>query len=153
MAIEKLNQGTPTAASQIPFYDAVNGRDARCSITELAALVLANLTGGDVVTQYASPNVSGYSVTVNPPDDGTSMWLLLTPLAGYAALTILLPEGVDGQEVRVSTTQAVTGALTVTGATVGASAQPVNGAPATMTANAFFRLRFDGVNSSWYRVS
>ena len=46
MAIERLNQGTPTVASSVPFYDAANGRDARCSITELAALVLANQVVG-----------------------------------------------------------------------------------------------------------
>jgi hypothetical protein len=104
------------------------------------------------VTQYASPNASGYVVTVSPPTAGTPVWLLLTPLAGYANLTINLPAGVDGQEVLVSSTQAVTGALTVTGATVGAGAQPVNGAPATLAANGFFRLKFNAVQGSWYRV-
>jgi hypothetical protein len=79
------------------------------------------------------------------------MWLALTPTGTIASLTVVLPIGSDGQEVLVSTTQALT-SLTVTGATVGASPQPVNGAPTTMAANAFFRLRFDGVSSSWYRV-
>jgi hypothetical protein len=28
----------------------------------------------------------------------------------------------------------------------------VNGAPTTLAANAFFRLRFDGVFNAWYRI-
>ena len=60
MAIEKLNQGTPTVGSSIPFYDSNNGRDARCSVTELAALILAGLSSMGFATQYAAPNISGY---------------------------------------------------------------------------------------------
>jgi len=152
MAIEKLNQGTPTAASLIPFYDALNGRDAACSVTQLATLILAGLTSVGFGTQYASPNASGYAVTVNPPTSGTPMWLLLTPVADYANLTLNLPVGADGQEVLVSSTHAVTGTLTTTGALVGAATQPVNGAPATLAANGFFRLKFSGISGSWYRV-
>jgi hypothetical protein len=39
MAIQKLNQGTIAASSQLPFYDAQNGKDRRSSVTELAALL------------------------------------------------------------------------------------------------------------------
>jgi hypothetical protein len=53
---------------------------------------------------------------------------------------------VDGQQLLVSCTQAVT-TLTVAG-----NGSTVNGAPATLAANAFFRLRFDGVFKAWYRV-
>lgn len=151
MAIEKLNQGTPTAASLVPFYDSANGRDASCSVTALAALILAGLSSVGFATQYASPNVSGFAVTVQPPSAGTPVWLLITPTAGFAAQTINLPIGVDGQEVLVNCTQAVT-TLTVTGALVGVTNQPVNGAPTTLAANGFFRLKFSGVNGSWYRV-
>lgn len=152
MAIQNLNQGTPSVASLIPFYDQANGRDASCSVTQLAALILAGLTASGFVTQYAAPNVSGYVVAVAPPTAGSPVWLLLTPVADYAALTINLPAGVDGQEVLVCSTHAVTAALTVTGATVGAGAQPVNGAPGTLAAGGFFRLKFNAVNGSWYRV-
>lgn len=151
-AILNLNQGTPTVGSSIPFSDPAQGMDQRCSITQLAALVLGTLSSVGFSTQFASPNISGFAVTVTPASPGVPMWLLLTPVAGYANLTINLPIGVDGQEVLVSSTQAVTGALTVTGALVGAANQPVNGAPATLTANGFFRMKFSGVSASWYRV-
>lgn len=152
MAIQNLNQGTPSLSSSVPFYDDANGRDARCSVTELAALILSGLSSVGFATQYSSPNVSGYAVTVSPPTSGTPVWLLLTPVSDASALTINLPIGVHGQEVLVSSTHAVTATLTVTGALVGGSNQAVNGAPGTLAANGFFRLKFNGVGGSWHRV-
>lgn len=150
MAIERLNQGALSAGAQIPFYDSANGGDARASVTVLAAL-LAELLGASSlqVTQYSAPNATGFSVTVAPAVAGTSVWLLLTPLAGYAAGTVVLPAvatAQHGQEVLVSCTQAVT-TLTVSG-----NGGTVNGAPAALTANGFFRLKFDAVVDAWYRV-
>lgn len=149
-SINNLNQGSPSTAAQIPFYDASNGQDRRCSVSELAALLATSPSA--LVTQYAAPNASGYTISVLPPVAGQSVWLVLTPVADYANLTIALPIGADKQEVQVSTTHAVSSVLTVSGATVGISPQPVNGAPATLTAGGMFRLRFDGVTGSWYRV-
>ena len=36
--------------------------------------------------------------------------------------------------------------------TVAGNGSTVNGAPTTLAANSFFRLRFDGVFKAWYRV-
>lgn len=150
MAIERLNQGTLSAASQLPFYDPANGGDARASITALAALLTTLLGSASLqLTQYAAPNASGFNVTLAPQTNGASVWLVLTPLAGYAAGTITLPAVAlcqHGQEMLVSCTQAVT-TLTVNG-----NGGTVNGAPTTLAANAFFRLKFDGVLKVWYRV-
>lgn len=150
MAIERLNQGTPSTASQIPFYDPQNGQDRRMSVDQLAILLEDELTpAGGLITQYAAPNATGFNVALAPPIDGTSMYMLLTPAAGYAAGTITLPAQalcIDGQELLVSCTQAVT-ALTVAG-----NGSAVNGAPANLAENGFFRLRFDGVFKAWYRV-
>lgn len=152
MSIERLNQGTPTPASQIPFHDPANGADRRASLDEVAEVLQSELAGsGGLITQYAAPNASGFTVIIAPPTDGVSVFLLLTPLAAYAAGAITLPAQatcVDGQEVLVHTTQAVT-ALTVNAN--GATA--VNGAPTTLAQFAFFRLRYDGVSKSWYRVA
>lgn len=150
MAIERLNQGALSAASQLPFHDPANGGDARASMTALATL-LATLLGVAAlqVTQYAAPNASGFSVTVAPVTPGVSVWLRLTPLAAYAAGTILLPAvatAQHGQEVVVSCTQAVT-ALTVSG-----NGATVNGAATALGTNGFFRMKFDAVVSAWHRV-
>lgn len=145
MAIRDFNQGTISGASSIPFYDPANGGDRRASVEDLAEVVrdLNGATDG-LQTQYAAPNATGFSVTVAPTTAGASVWLLLTPVAGYAAGTIVLPSAPEnGQEVHVSTTQAVT-ALTVSGGTV-------NNAPTTLAAGGFFGLRFDGVFGAWFR--
>ena len=89
-------------------------------------------------------------MTIAPSVDGNNVWLLLTPVAGYAAGTVVLPALAtlaDGQEVIVSTTQAIT---TLTVSLNGATA--ANGAPTTMAANAYFRLKYDATLSSWYRI-
>jgi hypothetical protein len=150
MAIQNLTQGTPTSASQIPFYDPTNGQDRRCSATDLASVITDSITSSVMVTQYAAPAATGFTVTLSPPTDGDSVFLLLTPIAGYAAGTITLPAQAtlsDGQEVLVHTTQSVT---TLTVGANGATA--VLGAPTTMAQYAFFRLRYDAVNKTWYRV-
>lgn len=150
MTIERLSQSTLSGASQLPFYDSTNGADRRASVNQLAEVLqpLLSVAGG-LITQYAAPNASGFSVTVAPPTNGASVWLLLTPAAGYAAGTIVLPpqaQCTHGQEVLASSTQAVT-TLTTSG-----NGSTVNGAPTTLAANSFFRLRFDGVVKAWYRI-
>ena len=75
------------------------------------------------------------------------VFLLLSPGGAYAAGTIVLPSGVEAQEILVHCRQAVT-ALTVT-------PQPgntISGAPTTIAAGGFFRLRFDSVESIWARI-
>jgi hypothetical protein len=150
MGITTLSQTDITAADSIPFASTNNGSDRRTSVTQLIELVQQSLDNvGGLTTQYAAPAATGFTVTIAPLTNGASVWLLLTPVAGYAAGTITLPAQalcIDGQELLVNTTQAVT-TLTVSG-----NGSTVNGAPATLAANAFFRLRFDGVFKAWYRV-
>lgn len=130
----------------LPIWSGGNSDTRKVSVSALIALMQAQLTGaGTLMTQYAAPNASGFSVAIAPVVAGGGVYLLLTPVAGYAAGTVVLPSApVDGQEVVVSTTQAVT-ALTVSGGTV-------NGAPTTLAANSFFHLRYDGVFKAWYRI-
>ncbi len=137
------------ASDLVPIYSSSNGDARKASMAVLAAYIKNLMTSSDdMVTQYNSPAATGFTATINNGSD--SIWLLLTPLAGYAAGTIVLPavaNCVDRQELLVNTTQAVT-TLTINGN--GATA--VVGAPTTLAANAFFRLRFDAVQKSWYRV-
>lgn len=148
--LASLSQTDIAAADSIPFASAANGSDRRTSVSQLIALIQSTLTdNGGPVTQYAAPAATGFSVAIAPPTNGASVWLLLTPVAGYAAGTITLPAQaacIDGQELIVNSTQAVT-TLTVAG-----NGSTVNGAPTTLAANAFFRLRFDGVFKAWYRI-
>jgi hypothetical protein len=98
-------------------------------------------------TQYAAPSATLFNIAITDGDE--SIHLILTPLAGYANGTVTLPPKascVDKQEVLVNCTQAVT-TLAVAG-----NGSTVTGAPTTLTANAFFCLKFDAVTSTWYRV-
>lgn len=148
-AINNLSEASPLALSDnIPVYSAANGDTRRASLTSLVALLNTALSISDkYVTQYEAPAATGFTVTL--PASSQSTHLVLTPVAGYAAGTIVLApssSAVDKQEVLCVCTQAVT-TLTITSA--GAT---LIGAPTTLAANAFFRLRYDPVLKRWYRV-
>ena len=142
----QINQLTANDAfvegDQVPIWSAVNGDTRRVSGTAIRTFVLDGLQQRPLVTTYAAPVATGFTVTLTGTDD---LWLVLTPSAGYAAGTIVLPSApVDHQLVQVSCSQAVT-ALTVSGGTV-------RGAPTTLAANGFFTMRFDDVTNVWVRV-
>lgn len=109
-------------------------------------LTLAN--SGQFTTQYAAPSSSGFSISIT--NTGANIHLILTPTAGFAAGTLVLPpvaDAVDKQEILVNCTQQIT-TLTIDGN--GATA--VTGEPGSMGADDFFRLKFDSLTSTWYRV-
>lgn len=147
MAIERLSLVDAVTAA-VYLAGNLQDQDYRVSMTDLMAYIQANISAGDnKVTQYAAPSASGFSVSIT--DGGDSIWLVLTPVAGYAAGTIVLPavaNCVDKQEILVNCTQSVT-TLTITG-----NGSTVTGAPTTLAANAFFTLRFEDVTNTWYRV-
>lgn len=122
-----------------------NGDTRKSSLTLLTSYMQTNLAlPGSLATQYAAPSATGFSVTVS----AANTWLLLTPTAGFAAGTIVLPtSAADKAEVSVNCTQIVT-ALTVS-----AGGTTVTGAPTALTANGFFTMRYDAATSAWYRVS
>lgn len=138
---------TVTASDLIPIWSSGDGDARKAS----AATFKTYLTGGvsvndGLITQAASPAATGFNIGVTVA--GT--WLILTPVAAYAAGTITLPFFDDvegGQIVQVNCSQAVT-ALTVAGN--GAS---VIGAPSALTANSFFTLRYRADTAAWYRVA
>lgn len=147
--INQLNAiDQPNASDLIPVYSQQNGDSRKISFYNLAQWIASQSTApGAMVTQYAAPSSSGFSVSIT--DNGGSIWLVLTPTAGFAAGTIVMPSKyntVDGQELLVNCTQAVT-TLTING-----NNATVTGAPTTLAANGFFRLRYDAVLSTWYRI-
>lgn len=151
MAIQRLNQGSLKASSQFPFYDDANGSDARASITALAELMAQLLgTANLQLTQYAAPTATGQTVAVTPQTKGASVWLIITPLASYGAMILLLPpvsECQHGQEILVTCTQNI-GSVTTNGN--GAS---IVGGITTLVAQGAQRIKFDAVLKTWYRAS
>jgi hypothetical protein len=138
------------SSDQIPVLVSQSGDVRKMSVFDLAAYIQENLAvSGALQTQYAAPAATGFNVALVPLTPGASLYLLLTPVAGYAAGTITLPTAAnvaDGQEILCNTTQVVT-ALTVAG-----NGATVVGAPTTLAANAFFRLRYNSILNTWYRV-
>lgn len=130
-----------------------NGDDRKVSLTTLVSYLQTALSFSDsgafpnYLTQYAAPSATGFNVQITDADD--NIHLILTPAAGYAAGTITLPTStncIDKQEVLVNCTQALT-ALTV-----GGNGASVVGEPTSITANDFFRFKYDLAGTTWYRV-
>lgn len=152
MNISQLNSVDSLSASDLlAVWTAANSDTRKASLSTLLTFLQANLTApGDDMTQYAAPNATGFSVSIAPVVNGQNVYLLLTPTGAFAAGTLVLPpvaNCVDGQTFLMNTTQAVT-ALTLNG-----NGATVVGGPTTLAANAFFKLRFDGIFKNWYRVS
>lgn len=144
-SISSLTAATALAsADQFPIASAADGDTRKASLDLIRQWLDDNLTfPGQLVTQYAAPSATGFSVAVVDADT----WLILTPVAGYAAGTIVLPAvRADKQRVQINCTQAVT-TLTVSG-----DGTTVTGAPSTLAANAFFTLQYDATLNAWYRV-
>lgn len=153
MAIERLAL-VDDATGATYFAVNLNNQDYRLSINELVAfiqgaLVIPPFVGFvDYTTQYAAPSSTGFSVQIT--DSSANTHLILTPTTGFAAGTIVLPavaNVIDKQEVLVNSTQQVT-ALTVNGN----GAVAVTGEPTSLAADDFFRLKYDALTQTWFRV-
>jgi hypothetical protein len=133
---------TIKAGDSFPFWSQENGDTMRAS-SDVMKKYFFPLAGNDS-TQYAAPTATGFSVTITGI---ANAWLILTPIAGYAAGTVVMPiDPIDQQRVTVNCTQAIT-ALTVSG-----NGKGIAGAPSTIAANGFFFMRYDAVLGTWFRV-
>lgn len=153
--INQLSTSLPSSGQSVPVYDPAKGDTRRWSLSDLLAWIQANLTfpaagRPEPNTQYAAP-LEGFSVNVDAGADGNDdVHLILTPPAGVAAGTLVLPLASscrDKQLVIVNCTQQVA-ALTVN--TNGAVA--AYGAPIALGADDFFTLKYDIIAHSWYRI-
>lgn len=131
----------------LPIFSRINSDARKVSAYNFAQYVLDQMTEQLKVRQYSAPAATGFNVQVT--DQSSDVWLTLMPAAGYAAGTIVLPalaNSADQQEVIVNCTQSVT-TLTVNG-----NGATVVGAPTTLSANAYFKLKYDAVMATWYRI-
>lgn len=148
--INQLSAITTLSGSDLlPVYSAQNGDSRKISVTNLMAYLQASFASPEFVNQYSAPAATGFTVTVNDSSDNT--WLIISPVAGYADGAITLPavaNCVDGQEIAVNCSQAVT-AFVVNGN----GAIDVLGEPTTLAAGAYFRLRYNATTKIWYRVA
>lgn len=147
-ALDSLVAGDNIAIGASSYDD-----DRRAALSVLLTWLQNNLTIVDALafaeytTQYAAPSATGQNIQVTDADD--NIHLIITPAAGYAAMTITLPTStncIDKQDILINCTQAVT-TLTVAG-----NGATVVGEPSTLAANAYFRLKYDLAGTTWYRV-
>lgn len=147
--INQLNTiTTPSGSDLLPVFSQPNGDARKLSLTNFANWLQTQImTSDNKVTQYSAPSANNFLTVIN--DTSNSVWLILTPTAGFALGTIKLPTlayCIDKQELLVNSTQSVN-SLTIDG-----NGATVTGGPSALTANAFFKLRFDAVMATWYRV-
>lgn len=152
--INQLSEVTAcSGGQQFPLYDPSHGDARKASLSTLVAYLQTAISLGrpEADTQYAAPSATGFSVNVIGADGDNDVHLILTPAAGYADGEIVLPPVAglrDKQEITVNCTQTI-GALVVDGN--GASA--VVGSPTVLAAaNMYFKMCYDEVLSTWYRI-
>lgn len=147
MSIERLSL-IDTITASTNFAVNVNGQDYRALAGTVADYVqAAGATGDGKVIQYAGPTSTGF--TVNILDGDASVWLVLTPSGTLAAGTLVLPavsNCIESQEILVASSQ------TVTALTINTNGAVIIGAPTTILSGGFFRLKFEPVLKTWYRV-
>ncbi|WPE80193.1 transcriptional regulator [Acinetobacter baumannii] len=103
-------------------------------------------TQGKPVVQHFNPN-GDFSLPVENHPEGT--YLLLNPASGITNGTLVLPvnsDVLDQQQILLSCSQQITN-LTING-----NGAAVTGAPNAISAEAFFKLQYDKLSGTWYRV-
>lgn len=140
---------TLTAGDLLPIWRANNSDTRKTALSVLQAYLQANLTfeAGAFVVQYAAPSATSFTVTLL--SNTNNQWLIMSPLAAYAAGTITFPLSstiTDNQEILIFSTQAVT-TLTLSGN--GAS---IVGAPTGISQNTGMRFKYNSLAATWYRV-
>lgn len=140
---------TLSGGDQLPIYSPNNGDARRTPLSALLAYFQTTFAAPTLATNLYTPG-TGFNITA-PTPVSQQQWMLLQPAGTLADGTITLPlnTGVpDGMELLVTSTQVVT---TFTLALNGAAA--AFGAPTTLAANGFFRMRFYQATNSWYRIA
>ena len=133
----------------LPVYVPNNGDARKVSVGQLLAFFQQQFASPTLSTQFATPG-TGFNVAVQTPVS-EQQWLIIQPAGTLASGTVTLPlntQTPDGTELLITTTQQIT-AFTL--ALNGSAA--VYGAPSTLSAEDFFRVRFYAATNSWYRIA
>lgn len=147
--INQLNAaGSPSGSDLLAIYSQQNGDARKLSLSDFLVWLESQqiATQDNKITQYAAPLAAS---TTQITDNQNSVWLILTPAGTLATATLKLPlvrNVLDRTELLVNSTQ------TITTLTLDANGGSIVGGPSTLSANGYFRLRFDSVLKTWYRV-
>lgn len=134
---------------QVPVYSPNNGDARRLPISALLQYFQQTFASPTLATNVYTPG-TGFNLAV-PTPVAQQQWMLIQPAGTLATGTVTLPlntQTPDGTEVLVTTTQQITAfTLAINGATA------AYGAPLTLAAEDFFRMRFVQATNSWYRIA
>jgi hypothetical protein len=134
---------------QVPIYSPNNGDARRLPISALLQYFQQTFASPPLATNVYTPG-TGFNLAV-PTPVAQQQWMLIQPAGTLATGTVTLPlntQTPDGTEVLITTTQQITAfTLGLNGATAG------YGAPTTLAAEDFFRMRFVQATNSWYRIA
>ena len=141
-ALDRLSAG-----DLFPVFDQSNGDARKVSLSLLLAFMQDNLGfAGSTSIQNESPPGDGFNIVVDSPDN---IHLIITPFSPLTDGTVTLPgSAVDKQEVSVNCTKQISVLSVVTPA----GGVAIIGAPTTLAANDFFKMRFDFASQTWYRT-
>jgi hypothetical protein len=138
-----------SAGDQLPVYSPNNGDARRLPMSALLSYFQQQFASPTMAVNLYVPT-TGFNIAA-PTPVAEQQWILLQPAGTLAAGTVTLPLNTstpDGTEILVTTTQIITTfSVGLNGATA------AFGAPTTLAANAFFRLRRYAATNSWYRIS
>jgi hypothetical protein len=133
----------------LPIYVPNNGDARKVSIGQLLAFFQQQFASPTLATQLATPG-TGFNVAVQTPVS-EQQWLILQPAGTLASGTVTPPlntQTPDGTELLITTTQQITAfAFALNGAAA------AYGAPTTLSAEDFFRVRYYAATNSWYRIA
>ena len=139
------------SSDHIYTYDNLNGFTAVASLATLISFLNGKVSVQDgKATQYSAPAVDGALVTL--PSNSQSIWLVITPTASFAAMTIQLPAAafaMNNQEITITCTQDVA-ALSII--SIGATTYGLPTVLTTVNGSVSFTVRFEFILKRWYRV-
>ena len=142
-----LNQVSP--GDQVAVYTPNNGDARRLSINSLLQFFQQMFASPTLATSIYTPT-TGFSIAV-PTPVAQQQWILIQPAATLAVGTVTLPlntQTPDGTEVLITTSQQITSfTLGLNGAAASL------GAPTTLSATDWFRMRYVLATNSWYRIA
>lgn len=148
--INRLTQTDTLSDSDLfPIWSSANGSARSIAASSVAAYIESKISNG-YATQYAQQTADGFNQAVSPPVDGASVFMILTATVPLTTGVIELPAPtvlIDGQELLVSCTPAIASIFIDVNGALGSV-----GAPTSLAAGSFFRMRYDLVEDRWYRI-
>jgi len=141
-------QSNVSTGDNLAVFSPTNGDTRRLPISALLTFFQQQFASPTLATNVYTPG-TGFNIAV-PTPTAAQQWILIQPAGTLATGTVTLPLNTltpDGTEVLITTTQQITGfTLSLNGATA------EFGAPSTLAAEDYFRMRFVQAQNSWYRI-